>query len=182
EAGIPPAFTVLKGVQLKPELAYRLNWFDGENAGGVWTLDLRDDTAGANGGTLTAWSLRICEPPPPPPCAPGFAPTTVFTTDFESGAAGFTHSGTQDEWELGLPATVATTTANPVAGFSTCNSGVNCWKTDLDNTYNASSNQDLLSPNINLAGLSAPVVVTWAQRHQIETANFDHMFVDFQQV
>src|SRR6185295_204399 len=162
--------------------AYRLSWFDGENAGGTWTLDLRDDTAGANGGTLTAWSLRICEAPPPPPCAPGFTPTTVFSTDFESGAAGFTHSGTQDEWELGLPATVATTTANPVAGFSTCNSGVNCWKTDLDNTYNASSNQDLLSAPINLAGLQAPIVVTWAQRHQVETANFDHMFVDFQQV
>jgi uncharacterized repeat protein (TIGR01451 family) len=30
--------------------------------------------------------------------------------------------------------------------------------------------------------LTAPVVVTWAQRHQIETANFDHMFVDAQQV
>ncbi|MFO1351310.1 MAG: hypothetical protein U1F68_11820 [Gammaproteobacteria bacterium] len=69
-----------------------------------------------------------------------------------------------------------------MAGFATCNSGVNCWKTDLDNTYNASSNQDLLSPNINLAGLSAPVVVTWARRHQIEAANFDHMFVDYQQV
>ena len=26
----------------------------------------------ASGGTLTAWSLRICEPPPPPACAPGF--------------------------------------------------------------------------------------------------------------
>ncbi len=193
EAGVPPSFTVLRGVQLKPENnstagtastsgAYRLSWFDGENAGGTWTLDLRDDTAGANGGTLTAWSLRICEAPPPPACPPGFATQTVFSTDFESGAAGFTHSGTQDEWELGLPATVATTTANPVAGFSTCNSGVNCWKTDLDNTYNATSSQDLLSPNINLAGLTAPVVVTWAQRHQVETANFDHMFIDYQQV
>ena len=193
EAGIPPIFTALKGMHYKPENnftagtastsgAYRLSWFDGQNAGGTWTLDLRDDTAGANGGTLTAWSVRVCEPPPPPMCAAGFVATTVFSTDFESGAAGFTHSGAQDEWELGLPATVATTTANPVAGFSTCNSGVNCWKTDLDNTYNASSNQDLLSPNINLAGLSAPVVVTWAQRHQVESANFDHMFVDAQQV
>ncbi|MDX1997872.1 MAG: IPTL-CTERM sorting domain-containing protein, partial [Thermoanaerobaculia bacterium] len=193
EAGIPPAFTVFRGTQLKPENnstagtastsgAYRLSWFDGQNAGGTWTLDLRDDTAGANGGTLTAWSLRICEPPPPPACPPGFGPATVFSTDFESGAAGFTHLGTQDEWELGLPATVATSTANPVAAFNNCNSGTNCWKTDLDNTYNATSNQDLLSPNINLAGFSAPVVVTWAQRHQIETANFDHMFVDFQQV
>jgi len=193
EAGIPPAFTAFKGAQLKPENnstagtastsgAYRLAAFDGENAGGTWTLDLRDDTAGANGGTLNAWSLRVCEAPPPPACPPGFATQTVYSTDFESGAAGFTHSGTQDEWELGLPATVATTTANPVAGFNTCNSGVNCWKTDLDNTYNASSSQDLLSPAINLAGLSAPIVVTWAQRHQVETANFDHYFVDAQQV
>ncbi len=193
EAGIPPGFTALKGVQLKPENnstagtastsgAYRLSWFDGQNAGGTWTLDLRDDTAGANGGTLTAWSVRICEPPPPPTCAAGFAPTTVYSTDFESGAAGFTHSGTQDEWALGLPATAATTTANPVAAFATCNSGVNCWKTDLTGTYNASSNQDLLSPNVNLAGLSAPIVVTWAQRHQVESANFDHMFVDAQEV
>jgi uncharacterized repeat protein (TIGR01451 family) len=193
EAGVTPAFTVLRGVRYKPENnstagtastsgAYRLAAFDGENAGGTWTLDLRDDTAGANGGTLTAWSLRICEAPPPPTCPPGFTTQTVYSTDFEAGAAGFTHSGAQDEWELGLPATVATTTANPVAAFNTCNSGVNCWKTDLDNTYNASSNQDLLSPNINLAGLTAPVVVRWAQRHQVETANFDHMFVDHQQV
>jgi uncharacterized repeat protein (TIGR01451 family) len=188
------SFPVFRPMVVKPENntagnqtintsgAYRLNWFDGENAGGTWTLDLRDDTANANGGTLTSWSLRICEPPPPPACAPGFEATTVFSTDFESGAAGFTHSGTADEWELGLPATAATTTANPVAAFNTCHSGVNCWKTDLDNTYNASSNQDLLSPAINLAGLSAPVIVSWAQRHQIETATFDRMFVDFRQV
>ena len=181
EAAIPPAFTVLSGLQLKPELAYRLAWFDGENAGGTWTLDLRDDTAGANGGTLTAWSLRVCEAPPPPNCPPGTAATTVYSTDFESGAAGFTHSGTADEWELGLPNSPATTTANPLAAFTTCNSGVNCWKTDLDNTYDVSSSQDLLSPNINLAGLVAPIVVNWAQRYQMENATFDHMFVDFQQ-
>ncbi|MCQ4165695.1 proprotein convertase P-domain-containing protein [Tahibacter sp. P2K] len=193
EAGITPFYTALRGVQIKPENnstagtastsgGYRLAAFDGENAGGTWTLDLRDDTAGANGGTLNSWALRICEAPPPPSCPPGFATQTVLATDFESGAAGFTHTGAQDEWELGLPATVATTTANPVASFSSCNSGVNCWKTDLDNTYNASSNQDLLSPAINLAGLTPPIVVTWAQRHQVETANFDHFFVDFQQV
>jgi uncharacterized repeat protein (TIGR01451 family)/fimbrial isopeptide formation D2 family protein len=181
EAGVPPSFTVLRNVQLKPELAYRLAWFDGENAGGTWTLDLRDDTAGANGGTLTGWSLRICEPPPPAACAPGLISTTVLATDFESGAAGFTHSGTADEWALGTPATAATSTANPIAAFTTCNSGVNCWKTDLTGTYNVSSNQDLLSPNINLAGLSAPVVVSWAQRYQMESATFDHMFVDYQQ-
>lgn len=181
EAGSTPVFTVLKGLHVKPELAYRLNWFDGENAGGTWTLDLRDDGANLSGGTLTSWSMRICEAPPPPACAVGFVPQTVLTTDFEAGAAGFTHSGTADEWALGLPATAATSTANPVAGFTTCNSGANCWKTDLLGTYNISSTQDLLSPNINLAGLSAPVVVSWAQRHQMESASFDHAFVDAQQ-
>ena len=118
EAGSTPAFTVLRGIQVRPENnstagtastsgAYRLAAFDGEDAGGTWTLDLRDDTAGANGGQLTSWSLRICELPPPPSCPPGTVVQTVYSTDFESGDAGFTHSGTQDEWELGLPATVA---------------------------------------------------------------------------
>jgi uncharacterized repeat protein (TIGR01451 family) len=182
EAAIPPSFTIMKGPAYKPELAYRLSWFDGEDAGGTWTLDLRDDVANASGGTLTSWSIRVCEAPPPPACPPGFVTQTVSSTDFESGAAGFTHSGTADEWALGTPNTPATTTANPVAAFTTCNSGVNCWKTDLLGTYNVSSNQNLLSPNINLAGLSAPVVVTWAQRYQMESANFDHASVDFQQV
>jgi uncharacterized repeat protein (TIGR01451 family) len=180
EAAIPPAFQVSAGMIHQPELNYRLSWFDGENAGGTWTLAVRDDFV-ADVGTITGWSLRICEPPPPPSCAAGFTPTAVFSTDFESGAAGFTHTGTQDEWELGLPATAATTTANPVAAFTTCNSGTSCWKTDLDNTYNASSNQDLLSPAINLAGLSGPVVVNWAHRYQMDTANNDHYTVSIRQ-
>ncbi|HET9317093.1 MAG TPA: proprotein convertase P-domain-containing protein, partial [Vicinamibacteria bacterium] len=186
EAALIPAFTTLRPIVIKPEVAYRLNWFDGENAGGTWTLDLRDDGANASGGNLTAWSIRICEPPPPPSCPAGTVQTTVFSTDFESGPAGFTHSGTADEWELGLPATAATTTSPPVAAFTTCNSGVNCWKTDLDNTYNpapsGSVTQDLLSAPINLVGFVPPVLVTWAHRHQVESANFDHYFVDLRQV
>jgi uncharacterized repeat protein (TIGR01451 family) len=182
EAASPPTFTVLRGIAAKPEVAYRLAWFDGQDAGGTWTLDIRDDTTNASGGTLTGWSMRICEPPPPPTCAAGFAPVTVYSTDFEAGAASFTSSGTANEWELGLPATVATTTANPVAAFNSCASGTSCWKTDLDNTYNVSSSQDLLSPNINLAGLSPPVLVRWAQRYQMESASFDHYHVDYRQV
>lgn len=182
EAAIPPTFTALRGLALKPELNYRLSWFAGEDAGGTWTLDLRDDTTNASGGTLTGWSLRICEPPPPPTCAAGFTPVTVYSTDFESGAAGFTSSGTANEWELGLPATVATTTANPVAAFNSCASGTNCWKTDLDGTYDASSSQDLLSPNINLAGLQPPVLVRWSHRYQMENASFDRYHVDFRTV
>ncbi|MGH9802126.1 MAG: HYR domain-containing protein, partial [Blastocatellia bacterium] len=158
----------------KPELAYRLGWFNGENAGGTWTLDIRDDGANASGGTLTGWSIEICEEPPLPSCGAGTVQTTVFSSDFESGAAGFTHSGTADEWALGLPATAATSTSNPVAGLNTCNSGTNCWKTDLTGTYNVSSSQDLLSPNINLTGLSGPITLSWAQWYQMENTSFDH--------
>jgi len=184
EAGLTPSFTVLKGLVIKPELAYRLAWFDGEDAGGTWTLDLRDDLTNASGGTLTSWSIRICEPLPPPACPSGSALTTLFSTDFEANDGGFTHSGVADEWEYGLPATLSTTTANPVAAFDTCYSGANCWKTDLDNTYDVSSSQDLLSPAIPLtvAGLVGPVYLSWAQRYQMESASFDHAFVDVQQV
>lgn len=185
DAAIPPAFTVLKGLRLAPELGYRLGWFKGENAGGTWTLDLRDDGANVSGGTLNSWSIEVCEPPPPPVCATGFTPTTVFSTNFESGAAGFTSGGAGsvgDQWALGTPNTAATTTANPIADFTTCNSGVNCWKTNLNGTYNVSTVHELISPNINLAGLSAPVVVSWAHRYQMENASFDHYFVDVQQV
>ncbi|MCB1009234.1 MAG: IPTL-CTERM sorting domain-containing protein [Acidobacteria bacterium] len=172
EAGIPIGlYTVVSGMTYQPELAYRLAWFDGEDAGGTWTLDLRDDAAG-NGGTLTGWSIRVCEPAPPPACPPGFAPVTVFTTDFEAGAAGFTHGGAADEWELGLPT---------FAPLTTCASGGNCWVTDLDNTYDPNSNQNLLSPSIDLTGFVAPVVVRWAQRYQMESASFDHYSVDVRQ-
>ena len=194
DAAIAPAFTVMKGMRYAPSSfatagtvsgsgpSNRLGWFKGENAGGTWTLDLRDDTAGANGGTLTGWSLEVCEPPPPPVCPAGYARTTVFATDFESGAAGFAHSGTGDQWALGLPNTPATSTANPIADFTNCASGVNCWKTNLTGPYAASTSQDLLSPAINLAGLVAPVIVNWSHRYQMESPTFDHYFVDFQQV
>jgi hypothetical protein len=154
-----------------PELAYRLSWFDGEDAGGVRTLVLRDDLT-ANGGTLNNWSITICQPPPLPVCPGGTQPIVVYSSDFEANDGSFTHSGTADEWEWGLPS------ANPI---TTCNSGTGCWKTDLDNTYDINSDQDLLSPNINLTTNVGAAWVTWSQRYQIETPNFDHAFIDVQQ-
>ena len=172
EAGLPPAFALSDAFVVQPELAYRLHWYDGEDAGGVWTLAIRDDAAG-DAGNLTAWSLRICEPLPEPTCGPGTIPTTVYSSDFEADDGGFTHNGTLDEWERGLPTFVPITT---------CNSGTNCWKTDLDNTYDPLSSQNLLSPNINLAGLLPPVVVTWNQRYHVESATFDHYNVTVREV
>ena len=181
EAAISFTFTVVRPMIVKPELAYRLGWFDGENAGGVWTLDLYDDVNDANGGTLTGWSIRICEPEALLACPVGTVATTIYSSNFESGDGGFTHSGTADEWERGLPATVA---IPGLAAFNTCHSGVNCWKTDLDNTYNASSSQNLLSPAIDLttAGLIGPVYLTWAKQYQLESASFDLAYVQVQQL
>jgi len=181
EAAIPPALSVLKGLAFKPELTYRLAWFDGEDAGGTWALDLRDDNANTSGGTLLDWSIRICEPPPPPVCPIGFSLATIFSTTFEANDGGFTHGGSFDEWQYGLPNTPGTSTTNPVAPFNTCNSGIGCWKTDLTGTYEINSVQDLTSPNISLVTVTAPIFVTWAQRYQIETATFDHAYVDMQQ-
>lgn len=171
EAGSPPIFGAMNGIVYQPELSYRLSWFDNEDAGGTWTLVVRDDAAGAT-GNLLSWSLTVCEPPPPPVCPVGTTMTTVYLSDFETDDGGFTHSGTADEWERGLPS---------FAPITSCNSGVNCWKTDLDNTYNASSSQDLLSPNINLSGYVSAAWVTWAQKYQMENATWDHAFVDVQQ-
>ncbi|HJU40272.1 MAG TPA: hypothetical protein VJ724_11915, partial [Tahibacter sp.] len=43
------------------------------------------------------------------------------------------------------------------------------------------SNQDLLSPTIDLGGFSPPVVVSWAHRYQMDTATNDHYNVSVRQ-
>ncbi len=170
EAGVPiNAFVPVQGMALTPEFNYRLNWLEGSLAGGTWTLTLRDD-ANLDGGMLSSWSLEICEAPST--FCTGGTLVPVFSTDFETDNGGFTHSGTQDEWEYGTPAFAPITTAN---------SGTMAWKTDLDNTYNASSSQDLFSPNIVLPA-AGMYKLSWAQKFQIETANFDHAFVEVREV
>ena len=170
DAAIPIGlFTAVSGLVFKPELNSRLEWFKGQQAQGTWTLTIRDDATG-DGGTLNSWSLIVVEEAP----LPVGTPRTIFSTDFEADDGGFTHSGTQDEWEWGTPASAPITTAN---------SGVNAWKTDLDNTYNASSNQDLFSPEIDLTGVtSGAVLLEWAMKFQMEAAQFDHAFVEVQEV
>jgi subtilisin-like proprotein convertase family protein len=173
EAAIPiTSFTIMSGMVYQPQSSSRLAWFDGQNAGGDWTLKVYDDLA-VNGGALQNWALTICEPPPPPSCPTGFDLVTVFSSDFEADNGGFTTSGTAVDWAWGAP------TAVPL---NTCNSGANCWVTNLAGDYSPSSNQNLLSPSINLSGLFGPIQLTWAQKHQIESANWDNAFVDVQQV
>ena len=170
-AALPLLFTVGNGAIFRPEAAYRLNWFNGENALGAWTLDIRDDTT-ANTGTLNSWSLEVCE-------EPALAGTLVYDQNFESSNGGYTHSGTADEWEYGTPATVATTA---IASFLNCASGVSCWKTDLDNTYDISSIQDLVSPNINLTAFTGSLKLSWQARYQMESTSFDRIWVRVSEV
>ena len=60
EAALPVVFTNNNGMIYRPEAAYRLDWFNGENSLGTWTLDIRDDLAGKhrNSEQLESGSLR----------------------------------------------------------------------------------------------------------------------------
>ncbi|MDB4690599.1 immunoglobulin domain-containing protein [Verrucomicrobia bacterium] len=73
---------------------------------------------------------QIVSLPPPP----------VFEDDFESGAEGWTHGGSQDEWELGTP----------TAGPNGAASGSNAFATDLDGNFEPNTDAWLLSPVIDL--------------------------------
>ncbi len=86
--------------------------------------------------------------------------TVVYEQDFESGNGGFTHSGTYDEWEWGAP------TYWP----SGCASGSMCWGTDLDSDYENSSDQTLLSPVIDLSGVTvgSSLTAAWQQAWALE--------------
>ncbi|HEY8205969.1 MAG TPA: proprotein convertase P-domain-containing protein [Myxococcaceae bacterium] len=168
-AGLPIGnFDALGNQVLQPEPDYRLSWFHGQPAGGDWQLTVNDDAAG-NSGTLLGFALRICDTPPLI-CPTGVSPTPLISFDFESGASGFTHSGTADTWTLGPPS---------AAPFLSCNGGTKCWKTNLGGAYAPSSSQDLISPPINLPNASV-VRLSWAMKYQIETAVFDHAWVEIQ--
>jgi subtilisin-like proprotein convertase family protein len=165
------SFPAMKRLTVQPESKYRLSWFDGADAGGEWRIQLWDDTANSSVGQLQSWSLTICEPPLPPVCAGTLV--TLYSSDFETDDGGFTHSGTLDQWARGLP-----------SGFSdpilSCNSGSNCWKTNLTDVYADGATMILRSPVVSLAGMIPPIRASWAQSYQMENASFDAMEVDVQ--
>jgi subtilisin-like proprotein convertase family protein len=170
EASLPQVFTVINGVNWRTEALYNLNWFQGENAQGTWNLDIRDDLT-ANTGTLNSWSLEVCE-------EPVLTGNVIYNEDFEANNGGYTHSGTLDEWEYGTPATAGQTTVSPfTAPITTCASGNNCWKTDLDNTYENSSSMDLVSPTLNLTQYQGTINLYWQSRYQLESVAFDRAWV-----
>jgi transglutaminase-like putative cysteine protease len=76
---------------------------------------------------------------------------TLFSEDFENGPVGWTHGGSQDEWELGTPS------FGPVGAHS----GQNCWGTNLDGPYANNDDCWLQSPRIDLSGLASANLSFW---------------------
>jgi uncharacterized repeat protein (TIGR01451 family) len=85
---------------------------------------------------------------------------------------GWTHSGTRDEWEWGVPS-YNSGHGEPLQCAPGSIEG--CWVTDLNNTYNANSNQNLTSVVITLpVTATAPISVTWYQAWYMESSSYDH--------
>lgn len=165
DAAVPVgSFDVNAQMLFQSEAYSRLSAFKGTPATNTWTLRVRDDTPGSGVGSLNSWGLGIVETARPPGC---IRRDTIFYAPFDDGANGFTHSGAADEWERGLPS------APPIA---TCHSK-QCWKTDLDSTYDAGSTQELVSPGISLPAFSRPFL-SWWQMYQFEDAAFDAAWVE----
>jgi cysteine-rich repeat protein len=119
--------------------------------------------------------MSYCERPAT--CGDGETTFYIHDEDFEADDGGYTHTAvpiTADEWQRGLPT---------FAPITTCNSGTNCWKTDLDNTYTGTgaagpdNTQDLLSPAIDLSDVVGPVYLRYARKYAIEEAHYDEAFI-----
>lgn len=173
-AAVPAAYSVVRPLFSQPE-GSRLGWLAGAPAEGEWDLMVRDDNPNGHRGEVSSAELILCPQP-----VQGVA-KQLFRASFEASDEGFTHSGTADEWEWGLPATPANPNSPPVAGLGRCAQGSRCFKTDLNGTYDSDSSQDLVSPPISLAGIGGPVSVSWQQWYQLEEARYDNAFVSVEE-
>ena len=76
-------------------------------------------------------------------------PKAIYLEDFESGAEGWEHGGTEDNWELGTP----------VNGPGSAFSGENVYATGLDSDYAPGTDSYLVSPEIDLTGVDVATLV-----------------------
>jgi Immune inhibitor A-like, MAM domain len=107
------------------------------------------ENACGSGTFSSTFSFTVA--PAPGDCTAGSSPQAVFFDDLESGAAGWTHSGTGDTWVL--------------SGART-HSGVNAWHaTDVGSV----TDQYLVSPAIALPSGQAPVTMQFWNWQTIES-------------
>ena len=76
-------------------------------------------------------------------------PKAIYLEDFESGAEGWEHGGTEDNWELGTP----------VNGPGSAFSGENVYATGLDSDYAPGTDSYLVSPEVDLTGVNVATLV-----------------------
>lgn len=94
-------------------------------------------------------------------------PEDIYVDHFDGDTeGGWTHSGTKDEWERGIPA------SGPASAVSL----PNVWATDLDNTYENGSNSSLVSPVIDLSDVSE-ATLTFNHWYEIE-GGYDYGYVE----
>jgi len=81
--------------------------------------------------------------------------TVIYSDDMESSQGNWVTSITGDTgsaWALGTP----------TVGPSSVHSGTKCWGTNLSDKYSGStSDAQLISPSINLSGVTSPVMTFW---------------------
>ncbi len=143
-------YTVVRGMVNQPEQPGRLAAFNGQAAGGTWTLQLADDAAN-NAGTLNAWSLEICGTPPP-----AYAVTLTKTVGLVPGVCATTSS------LLAPPGatvyycyTVSNTGLNPLTSHDLVDSQLGTIFTGFAYTLNPGASIDTVA-----LGLSIPAVVS----------------------
>lgn len=95
-------------------------------------------------------------------------PAILFSDNFDGDSDnGWTHSGTQDEWERGEPV---------APGPESAVSAPNVWGTDLDNTYANGANYALISPVIDL-GTADNATLVFDHWFEIE-GGYDYGYVE----
>ncbi|MFZ5813775.1 MAG: S8 family serine peptidase [Bacillota bacterium] len=87
--------------------------------------------------------------------------TTLFFDDMEGGEGSWSHSGTNDPWQWGVP----------THGPGSAASGMNLWGTNLADDYSEGTNASLVTPPIDLSGLST-VSLQFSHWYSLER-NFD---------
>lgn len=94
-------------------------------------------------------------------------PEDIYIDQFDGNDDnGWTHAGTKDEWERGIPKTGPMSAVSPP----------NVWATDLDNTYENGSNYSLISPVIDLTDVSE-ATLTFNHWYEIE-GGYDFGYVE----
>lgn len=87
--------------------------------------------------------------------------TFPYTEGFENGAGGWTTSGVNNSWQLGVP---ANTLINAAAG------GTMAWVTNLEGDYNLNENSEVTSPCFNLSNAPMGTVLALSIYWDAETS------------